>query len=370
MTSPDPDKPRPARLASLDAFRGFTIVAMLFVNNPGHPEAFPNQFRHAAWGEFVTFCDMIFPWFLFIVGVAIPFSAASFRKREPDAGLLRYGSKLFKRCVLLVFLGILIDCSVHKRIHIGMNVLQLIGLAFLCGALLYEAPRRVRFGVAAGLLVAYWILIRFIPIPGIGAGSFEQNANAIGWINQQLRPFYLAGIPSVIPTTALVLIGTWYGDRFRDAALTARDHFKALFGGGLVLAIAGLVWHLDLEMSKFVWTPSYILFAAGLGAIVLGAFYWLIDHLGWRRWAFFFIVYGMNAITAYFVSIIVRLHTVQEWTMKTAAGETVTLWRGLLMFWTNLAGTFWGSWFFTSSYILFWFFVLLWMYRRGYFWRV
>ncbi|MDK2971525.1 MAG: hypothetical protein PWP23_1280 [Candidatus Sumerlaeota bacterium] len=347
---------------------------MLFVNNAGYDEAFPAQFRHAAWGDFVTFCDMIFPWFLFIMGVSLPFSAASFRKRNPEAGLGQYALKCARRAVLLVLMGVLIDCSIHKRIHVGMNVLQLIGLAFFVAAMLYETPRRVRFAVAAASLVLYWILIRFIPLPGLEAGSFDADANAIAWINNRLRPYHLAGILSVFPASALVITGTWFGDRLRDSSIKPIAQTKTLFAVGSVLAVLGLLWHFDLEMSKAVWTPSYILFAGGLGAIVLGAFHGIIDVLGFRKWAFPFVVYGMNAITAYFISIMVRVHTVQEWTTKWVGSDgveqTVTLWKALLFFWTDLAGRFWGSWLFTSSYIAFWFLVLLWMYRRRIFWRV
>lgn len=361
-------KPSVQRLVSLDAFRGFTIIAMLVVNNPGHSAAYPHQFRHAAWGEMVTFCDMIFPWFLFMVGVAIPFSAASFHKRNP--GMIPYLVKAARRMALLIFLGILIDCSIQKRIAIGMNVLQLIGIAYFLGALLYELPRRWRLGAAGALLVLYWALIRFVPIPGEGAGFFEPNRNIIQFINRHLRPYYLAGIPSAIPTAALVLIGTFFGDRFRNPALSSSDRMKGLLLGGLVLSLAGIVWHFDLPMNKIVWTSSYILFSAGLGCLVLCLFYFILDIRGYRRWAFPFIVYGMNAITAYFVSIMVRVHTVQEWYTVTADGEKITLWQAMLNFWTDTAGIYFGSYLFTGSYIFFWFLVLWWMYRKNLFLRV
>lgn len=359
----------PKRLVSLDAFRGFTIIGMLWVNNPGWNEALHRQFRHAAWGEFPTFTDMIFPWFLFIVGVALPFSAAAFWQRIPGAGFPRYLAKLVKRAIVLIFLGILIDSSIAKRIAVHMNVLQLIGLAFLGGALLYETPRRLRYAVAAGLLVFYWILNRFVPVPGVGEAVFTQDAYLIKWINDQLRPWHLAGILSVIPTAALVVIGTWFGDMLRDETKPPAAKLKTLLAGGAFLAVAGLLWHLDLEMSKFVWSPSYILFSAGLGAIVLAGFFFLIDMRGWQAWAFPFVVYGMNAIAAYFISIIVRVHTVQEWTMMWQ-DERITIWRAMLLWWTDLLGRSWGSYCFTGSYIVFWFFILWWMYRRRIFWRV
>lgn len=176
----------PKRLTSLDAFRGLTIIAMLMVNNPGYDSAFPRQFRHGHWGEMITFCDLIFPWFLFIVGVAVPFSASAFHRRV--SGFLPYLIKAVRRMLLLLFFGILIDCSINKRIVIGMDVLQLIGLAYFAGAMIYELPKRWRLIIAGSLLVLHWAAIRFIPIPGVGAGFFEPDKNLISYINQHLGP--------------------------------------------------------------------------------------------------------------------------------------------------------------------------------------
>jgi len=358
----------PKRLVSLDAFRGFTIISMLMVNNPGYDSAFPRQFRHASWGEMVTFCDMIFPWFLFIVGVAIPFSASSFHKKYP--GFFPYFNKALKRAVLLIFFGILIDSSIQKRVAIGMDVLQLIGLAFFCGAMCYELTRQWRIIVAVLLLIIHWALIRFMPIPGVGAGFFEPQKNIISYINQHLAPYHLAGILSVIPTTSLVLIGTFFGDLFRDQNVKPLKKLVTLFITGAILTLLGILWNYDLPFSKAVWTVSYILFSAGLGCIVLGVFYYIIDIMDYKKWAFPFVVYGMNAITAYFISIMVRVHTVQEWYTTTASGEKITLWQAMLNFWTNLAGINFGSYLFTGSYIFFWFLVLWWMYRKQLFLRV
>jgi predicted acyltransferase len=364
------EKPPSNRLVSLDAFRGFTIVSMLIVNNTGYDSAFSRQFRHAGWGEMVTFCDMIFPWFLFMVGVALPYSAASFRKNFSGCGFLSYLFKVFKRSFLLVFLGILIDCSIGKGIVIGMNVLQLIGLAYFCGALIYELPQKWRMGIAMTLLVLHWALIRFVPIPNVGAGFFEADKNIIAHINNILRPCHLAGIVSVAPTTALVLIGSLFGDMFRREDVPGSAKLKTLLLWGGVLIIMGLLWNLDLSFNKSVWSASYILFAGGMGCIVLSAFFYLIDMKGFHMWAFPFVAFGMNAITAYFFTIIVRVHTLQEWFTKTAAGEKITLWKAFLNFWTNLAGIMAGSWLFTGSYVFFWFLVMWWMYRKRLFLRI
>jgi predicted acyltransferase len=364
-----PEKPSlPKRLTSLDAFRGLTIIAMLMVNNPGYDSAFPRQFRHAHWGEMITFCDLIFPWFLFIVGVAIPFSASAFHKKSP--GFFPYLRKAVKRMLLLVFFGILIDSSINKQIVIGMDVLQLIGLAYFCGAVIYELPKRWRPIIAAALLILHWAAIRFIPIPGVGAGFFEPDKNLIQYINQHLGPYHLAGIVSVVPTTALVLIGTFFGDLFRDQNASVAAKLRTVFIAGAVLIAAGILWHLDLPFNKNVWSASYILFSAGTASFILGAFFFIIDDKGYRKWAFPFVVYGMNAITAYFFSIIVRVHTVQEWYTQTATGEKITLWHAILNCWTGLAGITVGSWLFTLSYICFWWLILYWMYRKRLFLRV
>lgn len=356
----------PARLESLDAFRGFTIAAMLLVNNKGSDAAFPHQFHHAEWGEFVTFCDMIFPWFLFIVGVALPWSTAShFRKGGTMAS---FAAKCARRAAMLVLLGILIDCSVMKRIHVGMNVLQLIGLAFFCGAMASRLAPAARNVLAGLLLAAYAALLLFVPIPGVGAGFFEADRNIVGWINGHLRPWHLAGILSVIPATALVLIGVAVGDVIRDSRLDAMRRLGRMAAIGIALALGGLGLHVVLPMNKPVWTPSYILFAGGLGAVLLAGFHAVMDIGGWRAWAFPFVVYGMNAIAAYFVSIMVRLHTVQEWTMD-AGGQAVTIWQAMIDGWMRVAGDTAGPWLFTGSYLLFWFAVLWMMHRRGIFWK-
>jgi len=362
------EKSIPKRLMSLDAFRGFTIIAMLMVNNAGYDAAFPDQFRHAPWGKMVTFCDMIFPWFLFIVGVAIPFSAASFRSKNPSRAA--YLLKALKRAILLIFFGILIDSSIGKRIAIGMNVLQLIGLAYFCAALIYELPKKTRGALIPVLLLIYGALLRWVPVPQIGAGVFEEGKTIIHFINKKLAPYHLAGIPSVIPTTALVLIGTFIGESLKDKDASVSKKLGTLYLAGLILTLIGIFWHFEIPMSKHIWTPSYIIFTAGVGCIVLGIFYDLIDITGYKKWAFPFIIYGMNAITAYFFSIMVRVHTVQEWFTHSATGEKITLWQAILDFWTNLAGMTIGSWLFTFSYIFFWWLVLLWMFKKKLFLRV
>lgn len=359
---------RPPRLVSLDAFRGFTIIGMLWVNNLAYTSHAPHQFAHAKWGVFPTFCDMIFPWFLLIVGVALPYAKASRLAR----GVSRpaYFAGAFRRAAMLMLLGWLIDSSVARKLSIGLGVLQLIGLAYLVAALLDDLPRRARIGIAAAFLVLHWVLLRFVPIPGIGAGVLEEGRNAIAWVNSQLAPYRLRGLLSVVPTAALVMIGAFVGDLLRDTATSPKRKTALLLGLGAVMAVAGLVWHLDLPMNKPLWTASYILFAGGMGCLVLAFFYHLIDVVGWKAWAFPMVVYGMNAIAAYVLSIFMRVHTVQEWNIRAANSDSVSMWSAMILWFEGRMGVPAGGMAFVALYIAFWWLVMYWMHRRQMYWRV
>ena len=360
--------PRAPRLVSLDAFRGFTIVGMLWVNNLGATSYAPKQFGHAPWGAFPTFCDMIFPWFLLIVGVALPFAKASRLARGTSRPAYYAGA--FRRMAMLMLLGWLINSSGARRIVIGLDVLQLIGLAYLVAALLDDLPRPARAAIAAGFLLWHWVLLRFIPFPGIGAGSFEEGRNAIAHINSILKPYHLRGVFSTFPTAALVMIGAFVGDLLRDTSTGATRKTALVAALGAAMIGVGLVWHLDLPMSKTVWTPGYILFAGGIGCVVLAAFYQVIDVWGLRRWAFPLVVLGMNAIAVYVMSILVRLHVLLEWNTTLTDGTDVNLWTGMLRWFEGNMGIPAGGMVFVALYIIAWWFVMFWMYRRQIFWRV
>jgi len=360
---------KPKRLASLDAFRGFTILGMLLVNNAALDVFTPRQFQHAAWNDGVHFADMVFPWFLLIVGVAIPFAAASHRRKGLPPW--RYDLRVLGRAVSLGLLGCLIDSSLARRPVLGLGVLQLIGAAYLVGAALYELPLRGRLALAAGFLVAHWAAIKFLPIPGVGAGVFKESQNLINHLNQvYLGPLGLGGLISVVPASALALIGTAIGDVLRGETSTSMQKTARLLAAGAGLVVIGWLWSLHLPFNKPVWTASYILYAAGWGTLVLGVFYLLIDARGWRGWAFPLVVLGANAIFAYAVPILVKVHLLQEWTVKAAHGSVVSVQQAFMNFLFLHAGRIAGGWLYTSAYIVFWWLVLLWLYRRRIFLRV
>jgi predicted acyltransferase len=357
------------RYVALDAFRGFVIAGMLLVNNVVWNASTPKQLMHAAWNQGVTFTDMIFPWFLFAMGVAIPFSAASARAR--GVGTWAYAWRVVRRSAVLVVLGLVVDSAVSRRLYLGLGVLQLLGLAYLAGALVGRSPLWVRLTVAGALLVGHWALLRFVPIPGVGAGVFEETENIIRYLNAAyLAQVRLNGIISAGPTAALVLLGTAAGEVLRAAALAPGRRLAILGAAGTAAAVLGWVWQIDLPFNKPVWTASYILFGGGLGCLLLGLSYLLFDLLPLRRLAFPLAVFGANAIVVYVASILVKVSVLQVWQHPSAQGKLVTLERALLDALSARYGAVHGGWVYTIGYILVWWLVALYLYERRIFIRV
>ena len=357
------------RLVSLDALRGLTILGMLLVNNVMLDTATPQQFRHAGWNQGVNAADLVFPWFIFIVGVAIPYAAASHRKSGQPAW--RYDLKVLSRAATLVLLGCLLDSSIYRRPIFDLNVLQLIGLAYMVAALLYDLPVTRRLMLACGFLLAHWAALRFMPIPGIGKGVFTESHNFVNHINQvYLAQYGLQGLASVVTTSALAMIGTAVGDLLRAEPDNRLRKFGYLMAGGAILALIGWAWNLDLPFNKPLWTSSYVVFAAGLGTLALGVFYLVIDIVGWRAWAFPLVVFGMNAIMAYVAPILVKVYIFRDWTWTMPDGSSLPLGEAIPHWFFGHFGHVNGGWAYTSAYILFWWLVLLQMYRKKVFLRV
>lgn len=357
------------RILSLDAFRGLTILLMLLVNNVALDVFTPKHLKHAAWNGGVTLADLVAPWFLFCVGVAIPFSAASFAKTGKPAW--HHDLKILRRGALLVLLGCLIDSSIYNGPVFCLDVLQLIGLAYVVGALLYELPLSRRMAIAGLLLAGYWAFIKFVPIPGEGAGFFLQNHNVITHINQNyLSSVGLVGIFSLIPTAALVMIGSAIGDLMRRRDRDQMWIVAWLMMVGLGLSIGGIAWNASLAFNKPLWTPAYILLAAGTGSMVLGLFYLIIDAHRWSKWAFPLIVFGSNAIVAYVAPILVKLLILQKWQFAVPGHGSVPILQHWLDVLVAQFGRVPGGWIYTIAYIVVWWLILWQLYRRKLFLRV
>ncbi len=353
------------RSIALDAFRGLTVALMLLVNNISLDVATPAMLQHAPWGGGITLTDLVFPWFLFAAGTAMPFAFQSARKR--GALGLEWAKRALSRTVWMFFLGCLVTSAVAHRPILSLGVLQLIALASLIGAVAYPWRMGVRVGIAVALLVAYWALLRFYTVPNVGVGVFEETRNAVKHINETLlEPWGLRGLPSVIPTAALVVIAGLVGDVLRvPLGPTQRFWLVGLIGAGLT--IIGWLWSFDLEFNKAVWTPSYILFTAGLGTLVIALFL-VLEHFGraWRTIAFPLIVFGSNALLVYIAPILIKTWILQDWT----ASKDVTVQTWALRSLTDAIGQIPGGWAYTILYILACWLGALWLYRRKLFLRV
>jgi predicted acyltransferase len=316
---PQPLETPSRRVVSIDALRGFDMFWITgggafvsgFLAWVGTPVAMmlAGQLEHAPWTGF-RFEDLISPLFLFIMGASMPFSLS--RRLERGDSRRELYAHIFKRVLILYMLGLiyngLLDFQFDKLRFAG--VLPRIAWTYLFAALIVmNASVRKQAVWTAALLIGYWAAMTFIPVPGVGVGSFEPNANLADYLDRFLLPGRhnsyglnkggdALGVLSTIPAVASVLIGVLAGHRIRAAVSPNRTVREFITAGGVLLVI-GLLWDLAFPINKLLWTSSYVLFAGGWSLLLLALFYWIIDVRGYRAWAFPFVVIGMNAITIY-----------------------------------------------------------------------
>jgi predicted acyltransferase len=334
--------PAATRLISLDAFRGATVAGMLLVNNPGSWSHIYAPLEHAPWHGW-TPTDTIFPSFLWIMGVAMTLSFARRVEVGGDRGeLFRH---VMRRAVIIFGLGLLLAAFPFGLLpthHFSLakmripGVLQRIALCYLCaGAICLWVGKRGQIAWVVGLLTGYTLLLKFVPVPGYGAGHLnEAVGNLAWWIDSHLLAghtwrgapapgFDPEGIISTLPAIATVLLGALAGRGLR-APSAGGARAGRLLAGGAALLVAGLLLHLWLPINKNLWTSSFTLFMAGWASVWFAAFYWMIDVRGWKRWATPFVIYGMNAIVIFVLAgLIARATGLIAW--QGADGETVTL---------------------------------------------
>ncbi len=346
-----PVAPTKPRALSLDVLRGLTVLLMLVVNNTvGNPDP---QLTHADWGGGVNLADLVFPWFLFCSGAAIPLA-----RRGGN-----WAWKALVRAFWLFALGCLVVSTVEQTPIFSLGVLQLIGLAGLVAALLQPLPWRTRVGIVVLLLVGYWAAIRLTPVPNVGVGVFDEDQNAIRHFNSFLEPLGLRGLPSVVPTAALVMIGALVTELMR-AAVTTRDRGLRLVALGLGLTALGLVWDLSLEFNKPTWTPSYVVFSCGLATLLLALFSGLEGQVWFRRLTVPLVVFGSNALLAYIVPILVKVSVFQSWQWGAQSLQRAAI-RGL-----EAWSAAWGDSLYTLGYVLLWWLVAFVAYRKKWFFKV
>jgi predicted acyltransferase len=301
----------PARLASLDVFRGLTIAGMLLVNNPGTWSQIYGPLRHAEWHGW-TPTDLVFPFFLFIVGVAMTFSYGKLLER--GAGRRELIWKAFKRSAILFGIGLFLHgfpSYNFSTIRIP-GVLQRIALAsFLATIPVVFTRARGRAITAGVLLLGYWAIMTLVPVPEFGAGVLEPGKDLGAYVDRavfgtahlwkQSKTWDPEGLLSTIPAVGTVLLGVLVGHWVR-AGHAPRRMLGGLVVMGVVFTLLGSAWGVVFPINKSLWTSSYTLFTAGLGSLTLAACYWLVDVKGYRRWALPFTVFGTNAIAAFFLS--------------------------------------------------------------------
>ena len=302
----------PPRVISLDVLRGLTVAAMVLVNNPGSWTSVYWPLRHAEWNGF-TPTDMIFPFFLFIVGVSIPLALGP-RLEQRAEGLV---GRVLWRSVVIFALGLLLHAL--PWFHLGTvripGVLQRIAACYLLAALLVllsggAAGWRLQALVTGALLVGYWLLMTRVPPPGGVAGDLSPAGNLAGYIDrvvlgphiwQVSKVYDPEGVLSTLPAVATTLLGVLAGHWIRAAGPTRRAVGGLVIGGAAATAI-GWLWAQSFPINKALWTSSYAVFMSGLAALALAACYWLIEVRGWRRVTGPFVVLGVTALPLFFLS--------------------------------------------------------------------
>jgi predicted acyltransferase len=310
-----------ARLASIDALRGFDMFwiiggGALFASmakvweNPV-TRVVQEQLRHVSW-EGIHFEDLIYPLFLFIIGVVLPFSLA--RRTEQGQKPWRLYLHILKRSLVLILLGsIPRGVLTFTRWPMLGGVLEHIGVCYFFATLLVMYTKwRTRAIIVPAFLVLYWLALILIPVPGHGSGVLTEEGSLGSYIDR----FFISGKlwnegpTSVLSGVAIILWGSLAGEWLRTNRPGNRKA-AALALAGVAGIVLGYLWGLSLPMIKrILWTSSYVTFACGWSMLLLATFYWVIDVKKYRKWALFFIVIGMNAITIYFLQQIVDFNEI------------------------------------------------------------
>lgn len=334
---------------------------MLLVNNVALDALTPKTLTHADWSGAVHFADLVFPWFLLAVGVSLPFSYESVTAK--GVSFARFLLKAVTRTVALVLLGWLVDSCVAHSVVIGLGVLQLIAISYLFAALFIRLSAGGRLLVAIVGMAIHWMILKVWPLPDGSVGTIAEGSNAIDHINDAyLSSLHLRGLLSVLTTGPLVLMGTILGSRLRRPEPHA---WRFLLVAALSLVGIGLALSIQMPMNKPIWTSSYVLYSAGLGTLLLGFLYLVLDRgkLGWM--AFPFLVFGSNAILAYIAPILFKTVILRNVPIEGGNLEDY-----LRQWPKDHLGVLAGGLVYTALYIAFWWMVLYLLYRRRWFLKV
>jgi predicted acyltransferase len=405
-----PRAPKKARerLLSLDVFRGLTVAGMLLVNDPGTWSSIYPPLEHAAWHGW-TPTDLIFPYFLFIVGVTTYLSLESRRSRGDDDRAIR--AQILRRGALIFLIGFLLngfpfftwtaipgvpDASFFQRVvdrlyHWRiMGVLQRIGLAYMVAALLTQRASVKRIVITlGGLLYGYWIVMTLLPVPDSGTlGALVLDTpsrtmaaywdrffldwtrfglgnhlwtGSINWDPEGL----LSTIPAICTAMLGGLAGRWLG---RERPLN--DRILGLFAVGALGMTAGLMWNWVFPINKGIWTSSYVLFTAGMACVSLATIMWIVDVHGMKKWTQFFVIYGTNPLIAFVGSGLMARLIYSVIHVQFRGSDTslqAAIYQSAFASWLSPVN---ASLAFALSFVGIWFGLLYVLYRRRIFWKV
>ena len=398
--------PARERLVSLDVFRGLTIAGMLLVNDPGSWGAIYPPLRHAEWHGW-TPTDLIFPFFLFIVGITTHLSLAARRARGDDDGALV--RQVLRRGALIFLLGLFLswfpgftwgavsgvadpsfaDRVVDRLVHLRIpGVLQRIALAYVLGALLtLRTGVRAQLAILAALLVGYWAVMMAVPVPGTGATGLAAIATpgetVAAWVDRLVLDWGRWGnhlwastrtwdpevVLSTLPAVGTVILGVLAG-RWLGRPLPLAERLNGLFAVGALLMVAGLVWHWGFPINKPLWTSSYVLFTGGMAAVALATCLWLVEVRRITWWTGPWVVFGMNPILAFVGSgLLARLiySVIRVEQDGRAVPLQAVIYESLYASWLPARD---ASLAFALSYVLLWYVILLALHRRGIYLKV
>jgi predicted acyltransferase len=379
------------RLLSLDVFRGFTILLMTIVNNPGSWSSVYPPLLHAEWHG-CTLTDLVFPFFIFILGVAIPFAMPNktfdrdtfikitvrslrifclglflffFKKIElfdlegiplllirlaitilvAWALLGNFSSKIKMYLTFTVFLILIVlayNTEMFREVRIP-GVLQRIGIVYFFVSILYLKTKPInQIIVATLLLLGYWGLMTLVQVPGIGEPNFEKGTNLAAWVDSVLLPNHMyvetktwdpEGVLSTLPAIASGIIGLLIGGLLNSNS-TKIEITKKMIAYGVLMAILGFVWGYIFPINKSLWTSSYVLYTSGLAILCLSITYFIIEIGDLKKWTKLFLIWGVNPMIVFFFSgIIPRILSMIELQNPEIESEKINLQNYMYKFW-------------------------------------
>lgn len=381
--------PKRERLLALDVFRGITLVGMVLVNSPGSKEYAYPALAHVPWNGW-AFADLILPFFVFIVGVAIPFSVGG--RAAQGVGRTTLVMRILRRSMLLFAIGLAMNafpqyddskgCVVfHDLSDLRIfGVLQRIALCYLFASLIYLSFKpKWQTIIGGSLLLLYFAVMKFVPVPGYGAGALNPIGNWAQYIDSHLMAGHLGwhtpegdwegkGLLSTLPAIVTALIGVWTGQYLKSAAAPLEKTANMYFFGAAGMFL-GLLWSLCFPINQHLWTSSLVLLMGGIALVVLASCYYVCDIKKITWWTPPLLVFGLNSLAVWVLSV-VFLQAIALIRVTGAEGTPVDLKTHLFTAMAAWVGPWNGSLLFAVVYVLFWLGVLSLLYRARIFIKI